>query len=300
MNFAAVLLEIVILVCSAQTPDPAPALTLEGIDGRTVAIQPARLGKPLVVHLFSTQTAGWQGELLRLKELNARFSSQSVAVVSVAAAAPQALEILRAFAVENKIEFPVALDRSGAIFSDLGDDKIPDVALISPDGNVVLRLYGAFDAAQAQTVSSRLPELIEQGKVLAEAAKKAARKRALHEKEVAEAAGEIKPITPDELKARLGSPLNLYYIGPAEAFGAKHIPGAIQLDYGRVEKHFEDKDRNQEFIFYCGCDHNKLGASGRVAAELHLKGFARATYLEGHLQTWEKMDYPLERRGERK
>lgn len=292
MNFAVAFLEIVLLACSAQTPDPAPALTLEGIDGRTVAIQPARLGKPLVVHLFSTQAAGWQGELLRLKELNIRFSSQPVAVVSVAAAAPQALEILRAFAVENKIEFPIALDRSGAIFSDLGDDRIPDVVLIAPDGNIVLRLYGAFDAAQAQAISSRLPELIKQRLALAEAA----RESALHEKKIAEALRAIRRMPPDELRARLGAPLNLIYIGPQPAFDEKRIPGAVRLDYAEALAEFERKDRGREYIFYCGC-HGDPGASGRVAAELYLKGFKRVTYLEGHLQAWEKKNYPLVRRG---
>ena len=300
MTLFVALLEATLLVCSAQTPEPAPILILHGIDGHTATLSPAALRKPLILHLFSTQAAGWRGELLRVKELSERFAHQPVAFVSVAAAAPKAVETLRAFAVEKKISFPVAIDKEGSIFTDLGDDKIPDIAVIAPDGNIAMRLYGAFDSAQARQIIARLPALIKQRDGLIEAAKKANEGRARRDAEIAKAALKIKSISPDALRARLGAPLNLFYIGPEAAFEEKHIPGAVHLDFSQVDRYFEDKDKGQEWIFYCGCDHDALGGSGRVAAELSLKGFKRTTYLAGHLQAWEKKDYPLERRGKKK
>jgi rhodanese-related sulfurtransferase len=289
----AALLQIFLLTCSAQPPEPAPILNIDGVDGHQMQIRPASLQKPLLIHFFSLQAQGWQDELLRLKELNERFEKEGLAVISIAEPLPKAREMLADFVVKNRIHFPIAVD-SGNL-SALSGDKVPHLVLISPDATIVVRLYEPLGVDQLKDISSRLPGLIARRKALVGEA--AVRTR--HLKEIAEAATRVTVIAPEDLKARLGTPLRLFFIGDKKVFDEKRIPGASRLDYGEVDAFFKDKDKNQEWIFYCDCTQSALGRSGRVAAELYLKGFKRTAYLEGQLQGWEKHGYPLEGRSVR-
>jgi rhodanese-related sulfurtransferase len=286
--FAAIL-QIFVLTCFAQAPEPAPILNIDGVDGHQLVIRPALLQKPLLVHFFSLQDSHWQEELLRLKSFNERFEKEGLALISIAEPVPKAREILADFAVKNHIQFPIAVD-SGNL-SAVSGEKVPHVVLISPDAEIVLRLYESPSSAQLQDIGLRLPALIARRKELLELAAA----RASSQKTIEEAATHVAVISPEELKARLGTSLHLFFIGGKKIFDEKHIHGASRLDYGEVDDFFKDKDKAEEWIFYCDCTQSVLGRSGRVAAELYLKGFKRTVYLKGQLQEWEKRGYPLER-----
>lgn len=290
MNLIAVVLRTILAVSFAQAPEPAPILNIDGVDGHHMVIRPAALQKPLLVHFFSVQSPGWQEELLALKRLNARFAAEGFALVSIAAPGNGTREKVAAFAAKNGLVFPVAMDEGN--LSAFNGDRVPRLVLVTPDGEVALRLFDPVGGAQIKEIESRLPALLGRRRELLDRAAADARRR----KEIEAAAAKVTAITPDELKARLGGELPLYFIGTRNAFDDKHIPGASFLDPGDVDQFFKDKDKTQEWIFYCDCTRDALGRSGRIAAELYMKGFRRASYLKGQLQEWEKRKYPLEER----
>jgi rhodanese-related sulfurtransferase len=282
------LLEITLAVSFAQVPEPAPNLNIDGVDGRRLVIRPAALQKPLLVHFFSLRSPGWRDELLKLKSLDERYGPQGLALVSIAAPEPGARETAAAFAVKSGLSFPIAVDAGN--LSAFSRDRVPRLVLISPDAAIALRLYEPPRDAQIREIESRLPALLERRKELLDQAAASARRQ----QEFEAASLKVAAITPDQLKARLGTPLPLYFIGDKKVFDEKHIPGAAFLDPRDVDRFFKDQDKTQEWIFYCDCARGALSRSGRVATELYLKGFKRAAYLKGQMQEWEKRKYPLQ------
>ena len=265
-------------------------MNIDGVDGHHMTIRPAALQKPLLLHFFSLQSAGWRDELLRLKDLNDRFANDGLALISIAEPSPRARETLADFAVKNGIRFPIAVD-SGNL-SAFSGEKVPRLVLISPDAEIVLRLYEPPGDGLTEEIGRRLPALFARRKELLEQAAA----RAQHQKKIDGAAAYVTVVTPSQLKARLGSSLPLFFIGDKSTFDEKHIPGASRLNPEEADAFFKGKDKDQEFILYCDCKQVVLGRSGRMAAELYLKGFKRVSYLKGHLEEWEKRGYPLEGR----
>lgn len=289
MNLIVAVLEIALAASFAQAPEPAPNLNVDGVDGHRMVIHPAVLQKPLLLHFFSLQLPGWQDELLRLKAFEARFEKDGLAVLSFAAPEPEAGRILADFAAGSRIGFPVAID-SGNL-SAFSGEKVPHAVLIAPDGTVALRLYKPLAEEQLSAIAALLPELFAQRRTRVEKARAEARRR----KEIDAAAALVAVLTPEQLASRQGAPPVLFFIGQKSVFDEKHIAGAVHLDLNDVDRYFADKDPGQEYVFYCDCS-SALGRSGLVAAQLYMKGFKRAAYLQGHLEGWEKKGLPLERR----
>jgi len=288
VNLIVAVLEIALAASFAQAPEPAPILNIAGVDGHHMTIRPAALRKPLLLHFFSVQSPGWEDEMLKMKDLDARFGPKGLALVSIAAPGAGAREKAAAFAAKNGLSFPVAVDEGN--LSAFSRDRVPRLVLITPDGTVALRLYEPPGDAQIREIAARLPSLLARRHYLLDQAAAAARRR----KEFDAAAAAVTAITPEQLKARLGAPLALYFIGDKKVFDEKHIPGAARLDYEDVGQFFKDKDKTREWIFYCDCVRGEMGRGGQAAVELYMKGFKRAAYLKGQLQEWEKRKYPLQ------
>lgn len=287
-SLAAAVLLLVSAAASARSHEPAPILNVNGVDGHRTTVRPARLRAPLLVHFFALHDADWRDQLLRLKAFDARHRGQGLALISFAAPMPGAREVLAAFAASNGIHFPVAVDDGN--LSAFSRDRVPRLVLISPDAEVALRLYDGPGAAALSRVADLLPAMSDRAREI----RALAAARARHEKQVLAAASRVTAMTPETLKARLASHPALFFIGDRKVFAAKHIPGALLLDAARVDEFFRDKDKAVEWIFYCDRARDALGPSGRVAAELSLKGFARTAYLKGQLQGWEQRGYPLD------
>lgn len=271
----------------------APAFIVRGIDGRSAQIEPAALKKPLLVSLFSVKDPDWRETLLAVRSLERRFGAQGFAGLAVAYDMPGAKDALAEFALAEKLRFPIGLDRGGA-FAALGGDAVPRTVLIAPDGAIALKSPEPVSRTEPE-VGALIPGLLKQRKAILKEDKRRAKAARRAERALERAAKRVQAVEPAALKARLdaGEKLNIAFIGPKEAFEHKHIPGAVHVDYDDVERFFASKDPAQEWILYCGCAASPLGLSGRAAARLRLKGFKRTAYLAGHIQEWERKQYPL-------
>jgi rhodanese-related sulfurtransferase len=112
---------------------------------------------------------------------------------------------------------------------------------------------------------------------------------------VKDAKSRIKETTVDEVKARLdrGEKLTLIDVREESEFARDHLPGAVHLGKGVLERDVEARcpDTSAELILYCGG-----GFRSALAAEsLQKMGYRRVTSMDGGIKAWRDAGYPLER-----
>lgn len=165
---AAAVLLLVSAAANARSHEPAPILSVNGVDGHQETVRPTQLRTPLLVHFFALHDADWRGQLLRLKAFDARFRGRGLAVISFAAPKPGAREVLAAFAARNGIHFPVAVDDGN--LSAFSRDRVPRLVLISPDAEVAQRLFVVPDDAALSQVAELLPAMFDRAREIRELA----------------------------------------------------------------------------------------------------------------------------------
>ena len=110
---------------------------------------------------------------------------------------------------------------------------------------------------------------------------------------VEEARRQVRECTVHELKERLdrGEPFILIDVREESEFAADHVPGAIHLGRGILERDVEEKvpAPGTELVLYCGG-----GFRSVLAAEsLKKMGYSNVTSMEGGIRAWRDVGYPL-------
>jgi len=80
-------------------------------------------------------------------------------------------------------------------------------------------------------------------------------------------------------------------VRPPEEYAAGHLPGAINIPLGELEKHLDKLDPDQEIVAYCRGPHCVLAFD--AVARLREKGI-NAKRLDGGLPEWRMEGYPVE------
>jgi rhodanese-related sulfurtransferase len=110
---------------------------------------------------------------------------------------------------------------------------------------------------------------------------------------VQEAKKQIRETTVDEVKTRLdcGDQLCLVDVREESEWAKDHLPGAIHLGKGVIERDIEQRlpHTDQEIILYCGG-----GFRSALAAEnLQRMGYTRVVSMDGGIRVWRDRGYPL-------
>jgi rhodanese-related sulfurtransferase len=105
----------------------------------------------------------------------------------------------------------------------------------------------------------------------------------------------VKECTVDDVKKRLdrGEKLTLIDTREESEFAAGHLPGALHLSKGVIERDIEKKvpDKSAPIVLYCGG-----GFRSALAAEsLQKMGYRRVISMDGGIKAWRDAGYPLER-----
>lgn len=103
----------------------------------------------------------------------------------------------------------------------------------------------------------------------------------------------VKETTVDEVKARLnrGEALTILDVREESEFARDHLPGAIHMGKGVIERDVEQRfpDTAKELILYCGG-----GFRSALAAEnLQKMGYANVISMDGGIRDWRNKGYPL-------
>ena len=103
----------------------------------------------------------------------------------------------------------------------------------------------------------------------------------------------VRETSVDELKARLdrGEKLVLVDVREESEFAKDHLPGAIHLSKGVIERDIEEKvpDLNAPLVLYCGGGYR----SALAADNLQKMGYKNVLSMDGGIRAWREKGFPL-------
>jgi len=112
---------------------------------------------------------------------------------------------------------------------------------------------------------------------------------------VDDARSRVKETTVDEIKRRLdrGDKFTLVDVREESEFAKDHLPGAIHLGKGVIERDIEARvpDPKTELILYCGGGFR----SALAADNLQKMGYTNVISMDGGIREWREKNYPLVR-----
>jgi rhodanese-related sulfurtransferase len=112
---------------------------------------------------------------------------------------------------------------------------------------------------------------------------------------VDEARSRVRQNTVDEIKARLDRKDNFVLVDVREdrEFDADHIPGAVHLGKGVIERDIEAKypALDTPLVLYCGGGFR----SALAADNLQKMGYTNVISMDGGIREWRENSYPLEK-----
>ena len=107
----------------------------------------------------------------------------------------------------------------------------------------------------------------------------------------------VRETTIPELKKRLDAKEEFHLIDVREdhEWAAGHIPGAIHLSRGIIERDIESQipDREAEILLYCGGGYR----SALVADNLQKMGYKHVVSVDGGWRGWTGAGFPVEKEG---
>lgn len=110
---------------------------------------------------------------------------------------------------------------------------------------------------------------------------------------VDDAKSRIKETTVDEVKHRLdhGDKFTLVDVREESEFAKDHLPGAIHLGKGIIERDIEARvpDLKTELILYCGGGFR----SALAADNVQKMGYTNVISMDGGIREWREKNYPL-------
>ena len=112
---------------------------------------------------------------------------------------------------------------------------------------------------------------------------------------VEDAKSRVRETNVDDVKSRLdrGDKLVLIDVREDREFDADHLPGAVHLGKGIIERDVEAKypDLQAELILYCGGGFR----SALAADNLQIMGYSNVISMDGGIRGWREKGYPLEK-----
>ena len=110
---------------------------------------------------------------------------------------------------------------------------------------------------------------------------------------VEDAKTRVRETTVDAIKSRLdrGDKFTLVDVREESEFAKDHLPGAIHMGKGVIERDVEQKvpDLNTELVLYCGGGFR----SALAADNLQKMGYTKVISMDGGIRGWREKGYPL-------
>lgn len=110
---------------------------------------------------------------------------------------------------------------------------------------------------------------------------------------VDDARSRIRETNVDEVKKRMdrGDKFLLVDVREESEYAKDHLPGAIHLGKGVIERDIEERvaDLHQEMILYCGGGYR----SALAADNLQKMGYSNVISMDGGIRGWREKRYPV-------
>jgi rhodanese-related sulfurtransferase len=105
----------------------------------------------------------------------------------------------------------------------------------------------------------------------------------------------VRETTTDDIKQRLdrGDKLTLVDVREESEYAADHLPGAIHLGKGVIERDIEKTvpDTSAEIVLYCGGGFR----SALAADNLQKMGYTNVISMDGGVRGWREKGFPMEK-----
>jgi len=112
---------------------------------------------------------------------------------------------------------------------------------------------------------------------------------------VEDAKRRVREVTIDDVKKQLdrGDKIILVDVREESEYAADHLPGAIHLGKGVIERDIEDRvpDHNAALVLYCGGGFR----SALAADNLQKMGYKNVLSMDGGVRGWREKSYPMTR-----
>lgn len=128
---------------SGRLGDPAPALTLEDLEGRSVSLASLR-GRVVLVNLWATYCIPCRHEMPLLDRIAEARSADGLTILGVSVDAPEAEERVRELARELDLSYPVLLDPRGRATDLFPAPALPASFLFDREGRLVWKRLGVI------------------------------------------------------------------------------------------------------------------------------------------------------------
>lgn len=144
---------------AALVGKPAPAITLEGIDGDRVALAELVGKKPVYLKFWATWCKPCMKQMPHLEGVHRKYGDR-IAVYAIDLGVNDPIETVRAVQAEQKLTVPIVIDRDGSLAEQLHVSVTPQHVLIDRGG--IVRYVGhsasaELDAAVASLLESPAP-----------------------------------------------------------------------------------------------------------------------------------------------
>lgn len=110
---------------------------------------------------------------------------------------------------------------------------------------------------------------------------------------VDDARSRVRETNVDEVKKRMdkGDKFLLVDVREESEYGKDHLPGAIHLGKGIIERDIEQRvpDLNAEIVLYCGGGFR----SALAGDNLQKMGYTNVISMDGGIREWREKSYPL-------
>ena len=110
---------------------------------------------------------------------------------------------------------------------------------------------------------------------------------------VNDARARVREVTVDDVKARLdrGDRFLLVDVREESEYAKDHLPGAVHLGKGVIERDIEQKvpDTSAPLVLYCGGGFR----SALAADNLQKMGYTNVLSMDGGIRDWREKKYPL-------
>ena len=110
---------------------------------------------------------------------------------------------------------------------------------------------------------------------------------------VEDAKKRVREVTVDDVKAKLDKGESFHLVGVREEseFAKDHLPGAIHLGKGVIERDVEQRipELNAPLVLYCGGGFR----SALAADNLQKMGYSNVVSMEGGVRDWRAKGYPF-------
>ncbi len=112
-------------------------------------------------------------------------------------------------------------------------------------------------------------------------------------KVVNDAKTRVRELSVDQVKAKLdrGERFHLVDVREESEFARDHLPGAVHLGKGVIERDIEQRipDTGAEIVLYCGGGFR----SALAADNLQKMGYTNVISMDGGIRGWREKGYPL-------